>query len=897
MKLTGEIDSISGRRIKATIVTHKDETGAITIGDEQVRFVSDSPITIKGEFNDSFDHILPRSAAIVLHTRQWLEGLYCTDCRDAVVTIERDGQTIFSGYLMPQTYSQEYNSVWDELTLNCIDRLSALQFAKYRDIGMAGKDYAAIKGGARQRSFKQLLTAILGEGRIWYDCSKAISSVEENKSKIFEGLSISELLFLGDTEDDTWTQREVIEEMMRYLNLHITQIGDAFYIFSWETIVGGGDIEWTDIATGDTQATGRSVLTLTNDNASDTDASLTIGEVFNKLELTCSTKSVESIVESPLSESSLTPAFTARQLYMTEYSADGEGERAFNALKAMCTGLNTDYEGAVITDHYIQLKGNKQWKFYGPGSLDLYGKYASADSHQEAMLNDLSWGLSEEATKNSQGAFIVSLGKIEKKQDKKDNSPTGKLTMDNYLVLTVNGNDYFGQDMSGNWVNPMPNDQMLLASCPRATYEGSASGGVLSPSDPSVTNYIVISGSLMLNPLLHRKHYCKNPGDYDDGNTKNLTIPSADNEDGRHYAQRFYECITPLTPPSDNDRLNSNLWAGFQPVRAKIPEELEFKYSAIGEGTDQVSKVGIVACMLIVGDKCVVETGTQGRPEDFVWQQYKTLEECNGDLDEYYAQSFTIGFNPAIGDKLIGHEFDIQNNIDYQMNLDCEGTAIPIKFTDKIAGQVKFMILGPVNAVWSDYTRRHKTWFRHTGWGVNSIPLLAKCANILIKEFEVKVYSDNGKLLADGESDLIYISDTQERFVNKKEIAFRLTSALTAEECVKLDVAGGVQLSTPLDANTQVGCTEIYDLVNTRHAKAEQLYVDSYYTEYSVPRPVITQRMKDKDGNVSPWRLYRHPAMGRTFYPQSISYDLQQDEAQLTLKDKWYDKDQDNQEA
>ena len=46
--------------------------------------------------------------------------------------------------------------------------------------------------------------------------------------------------------------------------------------------------------------------------------------------------------------------------------------------------------------------------------------------------------------------------------------------------------------------------------------------------------------------------------------------------------------------------------------------------------------------------------------------------------------------------------------------IDAEGIAIPIKKADKVSGRVKFMILGPVNALWDVVTRRHKTWFRHT---------------------------------------------------------------------------------------------------------------------------------------------------------------------------------------
>ena len=46
---------------------------------------------------------------------------------------------------------------------------------------------------------------------------------------------------------------------------------------------------------------------------------------------------------------------------------------------------------------------------------------------------------------------------------------------------------------------------------------------------------------------------------------------------------------------------------GFMPFTGEGPQEFEFKYSAFGDSTDKLSKVGVIQCMLIIGDKCVVE--------------------------------------------------------------------------------------------------------------------------------------------------------------------------------------------------------------------------------------------------------------------------------------------------
>ena len=76
------------------------------------------------------------------------------------------------------------------------------------------------------------------------------------------------------------------------------------------------------------------------------------------------------------------------------------------------------------------------------------------------------------------------------------------------------------------------------------------------------------------------------------------------------------------------------------------------------------------------------------------------------------------------------------------MNLDAKGTAIPIKKSDALSGAVVFRILGPVNLTWNDITRRHSSFWRHTKWYNNTKFVLSHIENIIIKNFECKIYSD-----------------------------------------------------------------------------------------------------------------------------------------------------------
>lgn len=890
MYLHGHFYNQREERIEVHILTGGDRTKETVIGEKNGELsFTDDPVELTSQVNDTFDHLLCQQATVRLLARNFVPDFFCASCRDAVVNIYREGECLFAGFIEPQSYSQGYNEEFDEIELSCIDALTALQYAKYRDVGSLGVLYNVVKAEAEQRTFLAMLKEILGgvtaeldivggnAMRYLYDGSKAVDDLAGNHYAIFGQLTVSELLFLGDEEDDVWQQDEVLEEILKYLNLHIVQDGFTFYLFSWESVKGDERIYWRDLLTGASVTTARQTTDIVTGLVTDTDTKISVGEVYNKIMLTAKVESMESVIESPLDNDLLKSPYCNKQKYMTEYSSDGEGSRALNAFDAMTHGQETSYSGGCVTDWYVQMMNNSQWLFPKSGGANLMEEYCSEGRNQHILPNWLA---------KNQGAAIMALGKVEKKTDGKDNSPTSKVEMTNYLVVSVNGN------CDDKEATTYPNTNSLKAGIPRAVYNGSMTGGVFSPTDEGTTNYIVLSGKLVLNPVMALTDTYKAIYNYDGGIWGNIfsginkwsgmTVPSRNNGDGRYYTQQWWKAAT----PNETVVWDMETAHGFVPFTDTGPQLYEFKYSAIGDGSDHISKVGILACMLIIGDKCVVEKGTEGQVTDFEWRKYKTLEECSTE-DEYYQQCFTIGFDPKIGDKIVGTKFDLQNNVNYELGIDAEGIAIPIKKADKVSGRVKFMILGPVNALWDVVTRRHKTWFRHTKWNSTTIPLLAHVSSIMVEQFEVKIYSDNGLVNNTGDNDLVYMSDTKESFVNvKDDIEMKINSALTAAECQTLDVTDSVKMSTPLNTLTGEGLLAVYDYSRSVSAKPEQLYVDYYYKEWHAPRVVMTQKLTDTDGGiVSLFAHYRHPMMDKTFFVQGISRNLEEGYAEMTLKE------------
>ena len=897
MYLHGQFADVHGQLVTVHILSGNDRTEEVEIGTDGcgVYFAGEEPAKITCESNDVFDHLIRHSATIRLLVDRYIGDLFGVTFSDVAVNIYRGNECLFAGYVEPQSYNQPYNEVLDELELNCIDALSALQYSYYKNIGIQGVTYEAVKSAATQRTFHAIVSETLNgitagldiaggqTMRLLYDSSKAIDSDVANRNRILQQLMISELAFLGDSEDDVWQQDEVIGEMFRFLNLHIVQAGFTFYLFSWETIKAGATIQWRDLFSGQIATSSYRDVDIVADIADDCDTQVNVGEVFNQVQVTCEVNEIENVIESPLDDNALIQLFSANQQYCTEYSVEGNGSRARETFVAICqqgdvtywqrrrggaSQVTLDYREGCITDWFIRVKTAHGWSFprheNGVETGELVELCCQDNTNQQTLPRWLAYTIA---------SCIMSWGKIETNLAHTDNSPVSKINMDDCLVVSVNGN--------GDDSNPLPGDNEIKANIPVATYNGNAAGGVFSPADENVTNYLVVSGKIALNPLMEMS--C----DFDVAYAGNVNstvpaVPSRDNEDGRYYTRLYWEAATPEDEPTKQSPSPS--W-GLIPFSGKGPELYEFKYSGIGDSTDQVSKVAVLACMLVIGDKCVVETGTDGTPSDFHWQTYKTREQCASD-DEYYSQCFFIGFDPKIGDKLIGTEYDIQNNIDYTMGIDAEGIAIPITKADKVSGQVSFKVLGPVNTYWDEWTRRHPTWFRHTSYSANSVPLLAHTSNIVVKGLEIKVHSDNGGKESAGDSDLVYLSDTNERFYNKKEIDFKIVSALTAIEAAEMGVTVSVNTNTPENTETGDGVTTIWDANALNTAKPEEQYVDSYYRESHVPMLLMEQTLTDINGGVvSMFNHYTHPALDKSFYVLGVTRDLKAGSARMKLRE------------
>lgn len=888
MRMYGEFLDRLGRTVAVEVVSSGVALGTgaasadVVVGEDGVYFPGSEAVTIESDVTDGWDVVRTSRASVKIQSDRYLGGLFVSGAPDGRVTVWRDGRVLFAGVLEPRAYSQSFGSAGDELELTCPDCLAALEYSNYKGVGNAGVDYGALRSASGTVTFfallREALRGVRRDGsRLWYDGSVGGVSV-------FSDLSLSELLVLGDDEEDVWTCREVVEEIAGYLGLCVEQRGLDFYFFRRRTLKERGSVTWTDIEGGTVKTEDRpSALALSPSVVWGDGASLTMGDVYNRVLLTCETKDIDDIVSAPLDSDHLEGVYSGMQLYATEYWAKGSGETARKSMHDLITSCSSGYDGAGMTDWYVRVWKASGWRFpYLGGSGDRVSEMTAGGTHQQRVPDDLTTHI---------GAALLSFGKNTVEGDTgKDNSPVSSVSMTECLWVSVNGN---GDTTEGG---ASPTDAALLAACPVAVYEGAEAGGSLSPADGGTTNYVLIRGRVALVPRVVTS------GDIAD--MRAMPLSQWVVQTGGGHGQFQYEDHFPPVKGRDGDRFYTAEWYAYRtpqvggiqdsgyaapsgsrliPFGDKCPQDLEFKYSAIGDGGDHVSKVAVLACMLIVGGKCVVEKpGGQGDVDDFEWRAFKERSACASD-DEYFAQSFTIGFDPKIGDKLVGTKFDIQDNTRLYMGLEDKGTAIPVRASDRVSGRVRFMILGPVNTVWDEVTKRHRTWFRHTSWSSTSKMLLSLVEGIQVEGFEVTLVSDGGKDDRLKDEDIVYVSDTDERFVNvKDDMTRRIHSALTAAEASELGVRSNPSLSVPVLTSDGSAVTAVGG------EKPERRVVSESYEEWHLPRVTLEQCVDDE--GVSPLRHYTHPALaGKDFYVERIERDIQAAEATLTIKENEID--------
>ena len=930
---------------------------------------AEEPVEISCSIDDLFTHVIKKSCTINLVTKIYLGNSFFATNEDSVsVKVYKNNNLIFCGFVEPYTYSQGYAHVYDEFTLNCIDYMSVLQYKYLTD----NHTWAELVSMTDIYSFNTYLDwmGFREIGNIFYDMSK-VKNENNTVSSILEHSGISMNVFLGDGEDKIMNFEEMLNEILKYLNLHMIQEGEDFYIFDWKTVENNKQNPWTCILKkklyddnmeeieNNTTPTSNIILSnkvIQKSDYSSSDTNLSMSEIYNQIKAKCTLQNVDEVVSSPTVKDDVLAYFNKRELFMTEFISYHEYSKAMAGarLKQLMTGpcasdpysreisaletktVVTGGRGGTLMpprnnwelqDWYVQWLYNPNWTItYKNGDIqDLIDIAGEKRYNQQKIMKLL-------REKDSFPA-LVAISTVQERpgKDNQIQRYPAVLTEPNvYLVISANGRED-DSEAGANAVNQR--NKEAAGTTGLFTYNNSTAANY-SPTNDDETNFFIFQGSIFLQPLVNvagwegyklgysgrgsfvtvdgdktRKHSPNNTfgelrdkfneynGDWDknvsrDELGKYYTLGvDLDGMQGKSQGGFYQRLFWKSEDGAEKEKPDPYSLYMYPPEDMDYYHAYNYNYTSEGNDNDEYKKFPVLECQLKIGEKYLVEitNGLLKENPRFGW--YK-LEDCpflkdeNGNDTTTRKTTFTLGFDPEIGQPIIGKEYELTNTADGRTN-DEKGTAVPIKKSDALSGKLEFKILGIVGTQWNNITRRHPTLFRSTKWYHNMVNIMEHVSAIWIKDFKIvtKGSNDNSAIGVTKDKDILYVSDEERKYIKTKDdIEFKINTALSNEEAKELNIDNTVSTSYVTDLDTSLNLVGVSQYEDSSVNRPEKLYVDQYYNYYNLPKVILETDIWDTStGSYNSLNTYQINGFGKMI-ATDITRDLRNNSVKVKMR-------------
>lgn len=888
----------------------------------QVMFSGDEPVTIESDMSDTFENVYIRQASINLISNFDIRDMIvATNYTDIPVEIRRDNTTdidvrtprnelnstlIFTGFVVPMSFNQNYAYKWNEFEVECVDKLGILEYVKFQPLLNNNFNYAT------PWSFIQLALSSAGFSIQQNTINKSLLQYDETEST-----HINPSIFIGDSEDDWMNCKEVIEEIGKIYGCYFYQNGNVCMI---------ENILLTD--------TNNPYMIQKEDYRGD-DTNISVDEAYNSIKYTVDLSTIDETFVDPFNDEYITNTSWRAERIISEIQHKYKDELGdLQSFIHLCTrgatmanpNYNNDWSNALETnhdekkkvfDHYGQILTNSMLDF-GDDSYLISGHGNATDQGKNGtyhVRDTLKW-LYDNPGK---GAF-VSFGHTQNLINAKDKTIPQIQDMQKMLLIQINGNRSGVADIFSEITNQINNNKPICSFTMN-------SANSLIPNDVNSTNYLVIEGKIKLNPMVP---FCGQLGhwdkDFDVDHTEtiaarnqynlnannivttmhhwdsldrfnmfnkqealywNVTNSDGDGEKDAEDNGAYLQYVSwKNTPEHSSLSDNYKYWPYNQyvdyPAYPNVPDRIampplqfdykKYKYKGtnVDNGVDDMWYLPILACELKIGDKYLVEN--LDIVMTYKWQvpyiadilpryRWLTYDQCPWVDDNDHSLGkvtwFTIGINPGIDDSFLGKEFEIADNVDIRMNIKANGTAIPISYGSNLNGAFSFKILGPYNAVYDTGAKKVNVYTYYpaiggsSGLGNNVRALLSKTENIQISDLSFKLYSDsNGNSNGTDDSDLVYTSNIGNQYVEDEEQEIKFATSLTSNQAIEHQIDYKPNNSSILkpDGTRWYGMNkyEGYDAggVDENKIKLEEARVIEQYNFWKRPRNIVETTLK-----------------------------------------------------
>ena len=217
------IKSINNNEIKIEIFKDTDED---IVPVELI--ISDDSILIEVVSDNIFTTLKQTTCSFSILTPIILKDIYTGKLNEVTLKLYKNNELIFFGFQTQNVYSSDYDDYLNKLDVEFIDTISQLENVKYKLIG----DKAGI------RSYYDIITYMLNK----IDTEKVINNIYMSKSimvnnqyDLLNNLYIQELNFF-DEENEAQTCKEVLSDIIQFLNFTLIQFKDSYYLIDYEAI-------------------------------------------------------------------------------------------------------------------------------------------------------------------------------------------------------------------------------------------------------------------------------------------------------------------------------------------------------------------------------------------------------------------------------------------------------------------------------------------------------------------------------------------------------------------------------------------------------------------------------------------------------------------------------------
>lgn len=288
----GKFKDIHNTEYTITIDAHM-----ISSSEEEEITFGETPCVISSESDGIFSPIKSRSCTVDVVSKHWMFDLYSPTAKGVSVRVQKGLNTVFFGYLTPNSYSQSYTYI-DNISLEAVDAVSVLK----------NFDYQPISGTPSYEALIKIVCNLLdnaGYSGMLYVANSmgGINNVSDTSSPpaTISRLFLSEGNFYDDDDEHTpWKQYEVLEEILKFLGYSLVPYGDDVYLLDYRYIAKSQTTNYVsfEISTGlmgSFNVPLSNQLNIVESTYAAGEPTLSMDEVYNKIEISDNLYEIEEI--------------------------------------------------------------------------------------------------------------------------------------------------------------------------------------------------------------------------------------------------------------------------------------------------------------------------------------------------------------------------------------------------------------------------------------------------------------------------------------------------------------------------------------------------------------------------------------------------------------------------